>query len=99
MFDRLLVNILIVICQYAIFCTELTVDLILRLKSIFRLPYNVRVLPHMKEYCEHGCHNVLNFAIRRILFGLWIADYNVVVFKIHRNTSFVQAYFFFKKCS
>ena len=27
------------------------------------------VLPHIKEYYEHECHNVFNFAIRRIFLG------------------------------
>ena len=69
MFDRLLKKILISICQYAILHW---VDLWPNSETqkhfqTWHPP--VRVLPHIKEYYKHGCHNVLNFAIRRFFSG------------------------------
>ena len=53
-----------------LFCTELTFDLISETQKHFQTWHPpVRVLPHIKEYYEHGYHNVLNFAIRRIFSG------------------------------
>ena len=68
-FDSLLIKILISICQYAILHS---VDLWPNSETqkhfqTWHPP--VRVLPHIKEYYEHGCHNVLNFAIRRFFSG------------------------------
>ena len=45
----------------------------------------VRVLIHVKEYYKHGCHNILNFAIRRMFscLGLLTNTYLYILYILH----------------
>ena len=63
-----------------LFCTLLTIDIKCETLKHFQIWHPlVRLLAHIKEYNKHGCHILLNFAIKsenKRLLSKWNANYN-----------------------
>ena len=55
----------------------------------------VRVLPYTKEYYEHGCRNVLNFAIRRIFSGNGLLTITIIMTMWALHLLYMSSSFFY----